>query len=276
VLNDLHQYKAADSTLNVLIKADPQNAEARSVDDRVKDNASINKVSLSYDYIYFDKEFNTPWNVVELDYSRQTRWGSIIGTLNYANRFSTNGLQYEVDAYPHISKVFYAYVSAAYSGNVSVFPKARAGFSLYANLPNSFEAELGTRYLYFSTSTWIYTAAIGKYYKNWRFTLRTYQTPSYGSLSQSYSVNARYYFGGAFDYLGLTLGTGVSPDDPRNIILLNNGVNYKLSSDNVSAAYYHTIKRNIFFISLSLENQEYAFDTRGNQLDIGIGYQRRF
>ena len=276
VLNDLHQYKAADSTLNVLIKADPANSDARAVEDRVKDNSSINKLSLSYDYIYFDKEFNSPWQVVELDYSRQTSFGSIIGTLNYANRFNTNGLQYEVDAYPHISKMFYAYVSAAYSGNQTVFPKARGGFSLYANLPNSFEGELGFRYLYFSGSTWIYTAALGKYYKNFRFTLRTYLTPSFGSVSQSYSFNTRYYFGGAFDYLSFTLGTGVSPDDPRNIILLNNGNNYKLSSDNAELAYYRTFKRNIFFINASLENQEYRFQTRGNQLDIGIGYQRRF
>ena len=276
VLNDLHQYKAADSTLNVLIKADPTNSEARAADDRVKDNSSINKASISYDYIYFDKEFSSPWQVVELDYSRQTSWGSIIGTLNYANRFNTNGLQYEVDAYPHISKMFYAYVSAAYSGNDIVFPKARGGFSLYANLPNSFEGELGFRYLYFSGSTWIYTAAIGKYYKNFRFTLRTYLTPSYGSVSQSYSLNTRYYFGGAFDYLGFTIGTGVSPDSPQNIILLNNGNNYKLTSDNVEAAWYHTIKRNIFFINISLENQEYQFQTRGNELDFGIGYQRRF
>lgn len=276
VQNDLHQYKAADSTLNVLIKADPANSDARAVDERVKDNASINKVSLSYDYIYFDKEFSSPWQVVELDYSRQTSWGSIIGTLNYANRFNTNGLQYEVDAYPHISKMFYAYVSAAYSGNQTVFPKTRGGFSLYANLPSSFEGELGFRYLYFSGSTWIYTAAIGKYYKNFRFTLRTYLTPSFGSVSQSYSLNTRLYTGGAFDYFSLSIGTGVSPDDPRNIILLNNGNNYKLTSDNIEASYYRTFKRNIFFINASLQNQAYRFQTRGNQLDIGIGYQRRF
>jgi len=276
ILNNLKQYKAADSTLNILIKTDPANSDARSLDERVKDNASVNKISLSYDYIYFDKEFSSPWQLAEIDYSRQTSLGSIIGTLNYANRFNTNGLQYEVDMYPHLSKLFYAYVSGAYSGDGSIFPKYRAGFSLYANLPNSFDGELGFRYLYFSGPTWIYTAAVGKYVGDFRFNLRTYLTPSFGSISQSYSLNARYYTGGTDDYFTFTIGTGVSPDDPRNIILLNNGNKYKLSSDNIEAGYRRSFKRNILFINVSLDNQEYRFQTRGNQLDIGIGYQKRF
>jgi len=276
VLNDLHQYKAADSSLDVLIKADPTNSDARSLADRVKDNASINKISLSYDYIYFDKEFNNPWNIVEIDYTRHTGLGAIVGTLNYANRFNSNGLQYEVDAYPHISKMFYAYVSGAYSGNEGVFPKYRSGFSLYANLPDSFEGELGFRYLYFTGSTWIYTAAVGKYYKNFWFNFRTYLTPSYSAVSQSYTLTTRYYTGGTDDYFTFAIGTGISPDDPRNIVLLNNGINYKLSSDNILVGYRRTFKLNIFFINASLENQEYRFQTRGNQWDIGIGYQKRF
>jgi YaiO family outer membrane protein len=276
VLNDLRRYNEANITLNTLIKADPNNTGARALADRIKDNSSKNKIGISYDYIYFDKQFNDPWHLVEIDYTRQTSFGSIIGTLNYANRFNSNGLQYEIDAYPHISKAFYAYVSGAYSGNVGVFPKYRSGFSLYANLPESFEGEAGFRYLYFSGPTWIYTASVGKYYKSFRFNLRTYLTPSNSSISQSYSFNTRYYTGGTDDYLSFSIGTGISPDDPRNIILLNNGNNYKLRSNNISAGYRCTFKRNIFFINGSLDNQDYKFQTHGNQLDIGVGYQKRF
>jgi YaiO family outer membrane protein len=197
--------------------------------------------------------------------------------LNYANRFGSNGWQYEIDAYPHISRIFYAYMSGAYSNNVGVFPKTRAGFSLYANLPASFEAEAGFRYLHFTGDTWIYTASIGKYYKSFWFNFRTYLTPSNSSISQSYSIKARYYTGGADDYISLGIGTGVSPDDPRNIILLNNGQNYKLVSNNITAAYWRSFKRrNIIFFTASLDHQEYRFQTWGNQLDLGIGYQRRF
>ncbi|MDB5143527.1 MAG: hypothetical protein JWQ66_2240 [Mucilaginibacter sp.] len=277
VLNDLKRFKEANSTLDTLIKQDPGNSAARALADRVKDNASKNKIGVTYDYIHFDKQFNDPWHLASIEYGRQTDLGSIIGYLNYANRFKTNGLQYEVDAYPHISKTFYAYVSGGYSNNVGIFPKYRSGFSLYANLPASFEAEAGLRYLYFSGDTWIYTASVGKYYKNFWFNFRTYLTPSNSSISQSYTLHVRYYTGGADDYLSLGIGTGISPDDPRNIILLNGGNNYKLHSDNISGAFYHSFKRfNIFFITASLDNQEYQFNTRGNQLDIGVGYLRRF
>ena len=157
-------------------------------------------------------------------------------------------------------------------------PKAAGWtFTSSANLPSSFEGELGFRYLHFTGDTWIYTAAVSKYVGDFWFNFRTYLTPSNSAISQSYTVHVRYYTGGADDYLSLGVGTGISPDDPRNIILLNNGNNYKLTSDNISAAFYHSFKRlNVFFITASLDNQEYQFNTRGNQLDIGVGYLRRF
>ncbi|MFI5161055.1 MAG: YaiO family outer membrane beta-barrel protein [Sphingobacteriales bacterium] len=277
VLNDLKRFNEANTTLDILIKEDPTNSDARALADRVRDNSSVNKVGVTYDYIHFDKEFNAPWQLASVEYGRQTGIGSIIGFVNYANRFNTNGVQYEIDAYPHISKTFYAYVSGAYSGNEGVFPQSRVGFSLYANLPSSFEGELGFRYLHFTGDTWIYTASVSKYVGNFWINFRTYLTPSNSSVSQSYTLKARYYTGGADDYLSLGIGTGVSPDDPRNIILLNGGNNYKLTSDNISAAFYHSFKRlNVFFITASLDNQEYQFNTRGNQLDIGVGFLRRF
>ena len=277
VLNDLKRFSEANTTLDMLIKEDPTNSDARALAARVRDNSSVNKIGVTYDYIYFDKEFNTPWQLASIEYGRQTGMGSIIGFINYANRFNTSGVQYEIDAYPHISKTFYAYVSGGYSGDVGVFPQSRVGFSLYANLPASFEGELGFRYLHFTGDTWIYTASVGKYIGDFWLNFRTYLTPSNSSISQSYTVHVRYYTGGADDYLSLGVGTGISPDDPRNIILLNNGNNYKLTSNNVSAAFYHSIKRlNVFFITASLDNQEYRLNTRGNQLDIGVGYLRRF
>ena len=276
-LNDLKRYKEANNTLDTLIKSDPGNSAARALSDRVKDNASGNKIGITYDYISFDKQFSDPWQLASFEYSRHTGIGTIIGLINYANRFKSNGVQYEVDAYPHISKTFYAYVSGGYSGNVGVFPKFRSGFSLYANLPSSFEAEAGFRYLHFTGDTWIYTASLGKYYKSFWFNFRTYLTPSNSSISQSYSIKARYYTGGADDYVSLGIGTGISPDDPRNIILLNGGNNYKLHSNNISTAFYHSIKRyNLFFITASIDHQEYQLNTWGNQLDIGVGYLRRF
>ena len=157
-----------------------------------------------------------------------------------------------------------------------MFPKYRAGFSLYANLPKSFEAEVGLRYLYFSSSTCVYTASVGKYYKSFLFTARTYITPSNGEVSQSYSIAGRYYFKGADDYIGLKLGTGISPDDNNQNIQFNNKQN-KPTSKQVSASFNHTfLKWNIVSVSAGLINQEYRPSVKGNQLNLSVGLSHRF
>jgi YaiO family outer membrane protein len=275
VLNALRDYTEASKIVNEILKTDKNNAEARALAARLKDNAALNKVGVSYDYVYFDKQFNQPWHFVSVDYTRQTRLGSIIPRINYANRFGENGLQYEVDAYPHISKLFYAYANVGYSNNDVVFPHWRAGFSLYTNLPKSFELETGWRYLYFSTPTNMFVGYVGKYYKNYLFGFRTYITPGNNRTSESYNAFMRYYFGGADDFVGFGIGTGISPDENSLSQQLNNP--YELKTFKTAAEFRHVIKTfNIIGVTASLINQEYQPKTTGNQIQIGIKYQRRF
>lgn len=275
VLNDLKRWQEADVILVELLKKNPSLTEARSLASRVKENSAKNKFGLNYNFIYFDKQFADPWHIASVDYGRQTKYGSIAGRINYANRFNSSGLQFEVDAYPRISNTFYAYVSGGYATEAGVFPKYRAGFSLYANLPASFEADAGFRFLNFSDNTWIYTAAIGKYYKSFWFNFRTYLTPGDSNISQSYALTTRYYFGGVDDYVSLSLGTGISPDEQNNVLL--NSTNYRLKSNSVSLGLRKSIKTfNVINLTLGFENQEYLQDVKGNQLDVSIGYIRRF
>ncbi|MHB1177596.1 MAG: YaiO family outer membrane beta-barrel protein [Daejeonella sp.] len=276
ILNDLRRFEEANATLNALLKLNPKMTEALALSGKIGHMGSKNKIGLSYDFVSFDKQFNDPWHLASLDFGRQTGIGSISARINFANRFKTNGTQFELDAYPRISKVFYAYLSGGYSES-GIFPKYRAGFSLYANLPAAFEAEAGFRMLSFGTKIWIYTASAGKYYKNFWFNLRTYLTPSNNSVSQSLSFNTRYYLGGADDYLSMTIGTGLSPDNQRNNILYNGGGAYKLKSNSASLGYRKSINTsNIIFVKAALENQEYLQGTRGNQLELGAGFMKRF
>lgn len=276
ILNDQRKYHQAFAIADQLLKINPKNAEARSLAESIKNNSSLNKIGISYDYVHFDKNYpsSTPWHLVSLEYGRSTKAGTILGFINYANRFKTNGVQAEINAYPHISKTFYCYVDAGYSNNLPVFPTWRSGFSLYANLPKSFEGELGFRYLYFSSSTWIYTASVGKYYKNWWFNLRTYLVPDNSKLSNSYTLTSRYYFGGADDYLAMAVGTGISPDDKANSIQLSDK---NLIAKKISAEYRRTFHDlNIWYISGTFIHEDLPKGVEGNQYDIGIGYQRRF
>lgn len=280
ILNSKGDYAQADKTVSQILKIDPKNTEARAMSQRIKENSSKNKLGISYDFVHFDKQFDDPWHLASFDYGRQTKLGSVSARINYANRFKTDGLQFELDAYPKISSTFYTYASAGYSSD-NIFPNYRAGFSLYANLPASFEADAGFRFLRFDDNTWVYTLALGKYYKNYWFNLRSYLTPSVSSLSQSYSVNVRYYFGGADDYIKLGAGTGLSPDESSNIVLIGglaNGTNsYKLKSNNLSLGFVHTIKTfNVLSLNASWLNQEFRKSTFGNQSTVSLSYQRRF
>ena len=275
ILNALKNYKEAAAISKQLLRIDGNNTSIIALASSLKDASSKNKISLTYDHTSFDKQFTDPWQIISMAYGRQTSFGSVIARVNYANRFAQNGVQGELDAYPRINKTFYSYVSFGYSGNVGIFPKYRAGVSLYANLPHSMEAEAGMRYLYFSGSTMVYTLQLSKYYKRFLFGARTYLTPSQAAISQSYSLSARYYFGGADDYLLVNMGTGISPDDNNQNIVFNS--KYMLSSRQASATFNHTfLKRNVFSIGAGLINREYKPAVKGNQLNVSAGVSRRF
>lgn len=278
ILNAMRRYEEANASVQKLLSINKHNSDAFVLASRIRELASKNKIGFSYDFVHFDKQFADPWHLVSLDYTRTTRMGSLTGRINYANRFKENGVQYELEAYPHISNIFYSYINVGYSDNVGVFPKWRGGFSLYANLPAGFESDLGVRYLQFTGSpTWIYTGSLGKYYKNWLFNFRTYVTPStnVSTVSASYNLMARYYFGGADDFLGMNIGYGLSPDDRQNAIQLDNPV--KLTTYKAGASFRKKIGGlNVLSADASWYNQEYLPGTKGNQYQLSLGWIFRF
>ncbi|MGY5354119.1 YaiO family outer membrane beta-barrel protein [Wenyingzhuangia sp. IMCC45467] len=277
LLNDIKKWEEAEGVVEQILKKEPKNEKARALLIKIKDNSFKNQIGVSYEYVYFDEGFNgrDPWQLASLDYSTQTPIGSVIARVNYANRFLSNGLQYEIDAYPSFTENFRAYMSVGYSDS-SIFPDYRAGLSLYYDLPKSFEAEAGFRYLNFGSDTWIYTASIGKYYSSFWFNLRTYLTPSNNDLSRSFSFSTRYYYSGTDDYFGIRIGTGLSPDDSANANLIGTST-YKLISHNINLNYRKTFNTfNVITFSFGFENQEYRVNTKGNQIDFGVTYSRRF
>lgn len=278
VLNSMRRFNEADKAVQVVLSLNKNNTEARALANRIRENAVKNRIGVSYDFVTFDKQFTDPWHMVSVDYGRNTGIGSIIGRFNYANRFASNGYQYELEAYPRISNTFYSYVGLAYSDNIGVFPHWRGGFSLYANLPKSYEAELGVRYLKFSGDpTYVYTGYIGKYYKSWLFGARAYITPSTftSTVSSSYNLSARYYYASADDMLGFNVGYGVSPDDRLNVIQLN-GVQ-QLTSYKAGFVFRKKFSKfNVLTVDGSWLNQEYLPKTIGNQYQFSIGCLRRF
>lgn len=186
----------------------------RSVSGGQQTEALKYEAKISYRYDQFNDIFD-PWNFIEFDLKRDTPVGSIIGRIRYANRFSRNGMQYEVDAYPTIAEGLYAYLNAGIS-NASIFPDYRLGFNLYKSLPKSFEADAGLRYLNFGDSdVTVYTGAISKYYGNYYFTARTYITPKNTGTSSSFSLQVRKYFRSAEHYVNVRAGYGSAQEELR-------------------------------------------------------------
>lgn len=265
----------AEEALLYVLELNPKNTEARAMYSRIRELNSKNALSVIYNLTHFDKQFDDDWHIVGLSYKRVTKYGSVILRGNYANKFGADGKQIELEAYPRISKTFYLYVGAGYSEDVGIFPKYRTGISLFANLPKSFEGELGYRQLYFSDNIWMYTASVGKYYKNYWFNVRTYLTPDHKNISHSYTGTVRYYTKGANDYFGIQVGSGISPEESTNNLLANE--NFKLKTFKAGCEYTFSVQKlNIFTLTFLYSNQEYRINQKGNQFDFSIGYTRNF
>lgn len=270
----MDNYEEADKAVTTLLSINPKNTEARALAVRINELNSKNAIGIVYNYSHFDKQFDDDWHIVGVSYKRITPIGSVILRGNYANKFAQGGTQIELEAYPRLSKMFYLYVGGGYSDDVGLFPKYRTGVSLNANLPHSFEAEIGYRQLYFSSSIWMYTAAVGKYYKNFWFNLRTYITPDSKNISHSYTGTVRYYTKGAQDYFAFQIGTGISPEENRNNLLENE--TFKLKTFKIGGEYNFSYHSSLFSIGTMYYNQEYRPGEKGNQFDITLGYTRKF
>ena len=270
ILIDLQDYEEAYRTIDTLLHVNRGNTEAFVYAERIKDLTRINTIGTSYDYEHFDKVFD-PWHAVAVSYSRKTAIGSITGRINYANRFLKDGVQFEVDAYPRFMSGFYAYVNFGYS-NATIFPKFRYGLSLYYSLPLSFEIDAGIRYLEFPTSkTDIYTFALGKYYSAFWFSFRTFIIPKGNTASYSYTLITRYYLTDADNYLALSLGTGISPDErslnnPNLLISKKIGVDYN----------FRITKRQTLSLTAGYIYEEYFANSFRNKINFGLGTQFSF
>ncbi len=273
ILNAMGQYNQAVNLLEELLKNNPANAEARNKLTNIRLDQMKNRIRLTYTYDGFEKKSNKdPWHLAALSYGRKTSFGTVIGRVNWAERFGSKGLQYETDAYPSISENNYAYLNFGYS-NLSIFPKFRAGAEWYHSFPKAFEGSLGTRALFFTNSdTYMFTGTVGKYVGNYWISLRSFVTPSSTGTSASGSIQARRYFSDPEDYIGLRLGYGISPDDRS---YGDGSSSYlTLKSQSIRMEYNHIFKR-IWTINVgaALSNEE--FPAIGYVLnysfDFGIG-----
>jgi len=241
-----------------------------------------NNISMTNSFEVFDAVYG-PMVYSSFAYSRKTKAGSVIPRINYANRFETHGLQYELDLYPKFSKTFYAYLNYGFS-SAPIFPGHRVGAEFYANLPKAIETSLGVRYLDFrTTKATVYTGSVGLYRGNYYFSVRSYVTPQdFGNVSVSGGLLVRRYLKDANNYLGINMGMGYSPELKQFIdgeALLAETLLF-VESQRLALAYQFTgkVSPNSYKLNLGLSRQELVFDS-GNfvwSVSAGLRYEVKF
>jgi len=261
VLYGMENYEEAEQAYKTILADDSGNRKAREGLRDAQLKQMKYRATISYRYDRFRAIFD-PWHFTQFGLTRQTPIGSVTGRVEYARRFGSDGVQFNIDAYPSIAKGLYAYVSGGYSQS-SIYPDYRFGFSLYKSLPWALELEAGMRYLDFKTSqTDIYTVSLTKYLGSYLFTARTYLVPSSGNTSKSLNLVVRRYFGTAESYLSLNAGYGSAPteiDDPSS----NNVAIVALDSWSISVDGQYPLSETWFIGgNVGFDSSEYPNFTR--------------
>ena len=126
--------------------------------------------------------------------------------------------------------------------------------------------------LKYSSDTWIYTFGLGKYWGNYWFSFRTFITPQVEKASHSYSLIVRRYFSSADDYLALSLGTGITPDE-TSVDLQGNW----LKSNKFGLEYQTKVSKVLIFnFSGDYNREEYLTDNFRTKLSFGLGIKFLF
>ncbi len=268
---DLGMLPDAMVTLDRLLDRNPSHVQGAKMFSSLRVRRAKTKFGLGYGYTDVDT-LSSAWHGASAQLSRRTGLGSVSLRANWSRRFDSTATQFEIDAYPRIMNGLYAYVNYGYSAD-RLYPKHRFGGELYANLPKGVELSAGFRRLQFGSSdVTIYTGTVAKYVGNWWISLRPYITPKTEGTSQSYALTVRRYFGNRDTFIGLTAGTGSSPNDIQDVVDLARLDSRKLG---MRASWAFT---DLFILKLGARYgwEELVRGRERNQFNVALGIERRF
>ena len=266
------------NTLESILNKNPEDQKAKDYKSSLSTTLRKNTIGIRTEVDIYSEVFD-PMQYYTLNYSRQTKYGSIIGKLNFNRRFNENGTQIEFDLYPKITKGLYAYLNVGFA-NTFLFPDLRYGAELYKSLPKSFEVSLGFRSLKYTTTTNIYTGSIGWYTGNSYLSFRPYFTPGDTGTSTSGTFTYRKYRSDADNYLGFSFGMGFSPEINQFNFSGNEAAIVDLKSQKLNLSYNFTSKnkQNAWGTQFGVAHQEISFD-QGNYFwiySLAVSWDIRF
>lgn len=268
--NDLRD--AFDAVEEALEKY-PDNNELKQLKTYLLNQLIVDGLAIGGTIDYFTKTYN-PWYFGFIQYGRQTKIGAIIGRLNYGDRnqsFTSFGIQGEVDIYPRISRNSYGYINIGYSPS-QIFPSFRFGMEYYSKIGKSdFEGSLGFRYLDFLLNQVVmYTGSVGYYWGSEYAAFRPFIIADQNGIGTTYNFLYRKFFSGKGDFLQLTAGYGLVPD--QRLLSVANGLtsegNVRLDNQYFGISYQKLANPKLYTrFDLILTRQE-SFSVQGDYMGI--------
>ena len=245
--------RAAREASNAILSADPGNAQARTVRDRLDATSRPWTGGLSYGYDAFS-DGRAGWHESAASITRLTSRGSVIVRASDARRFGSADRQFEVGAYPRFRPGTYAFIGVGVAPDAALYPSNRISFDLYQALGAGVEVSGGFRRLDFGSTTNIFVGTLSKYVGNWMLTGKVFHVPGEGELdSTSYHGGFRRYVrGDGVSYVGAAYSHGFSREEIRNLADLTT-----LDSDSIRLdAYQQLTNRLRAFVTVSPSRQD--------------------
>lgn len=256
-----------------------QNPQLQSGDQYLLSNVLkrtlVNVVAVNYQYLSFSEDYGgrEDWQNLSAEYQHNFDKTAVIARINYSDRVYDEGFLYELEAYPVVNDKLYGFLNFGFSG-AKIFPDLRASASVYYNFAKSFEAEMGTRFIQNENSFFSGVLGLSAYWGKFYINARSFLGPEKADhLVQNYQLNLRYYLKNADNYLLLSFGTGISPDE-QNI--------YSLSGPTLDAYFSNIgIRKTFNFhhviqITAGFLTEEISVNKSGNQFIGNLHYRYRF
>jgi YaiO family outer membrane protein len=160
-------------------------------------------------------------------------------------------------------------VGTSYSNNNPVFPNYTTGATLYVGLNGGWEVEGGYRQLKFADHIWVGSGGVSKYVGNWLFNITSYISLQTPADNQSYFVTAKRFFADSREMVWLQAGSGVSPDERRNVQLTTTNLRSKRLN---AGAKFFVRKNTLLQLTAGYSRDEFREKTFGSQWNGAAGF----
>ena len=219
--------------------------------------------------------FHDIWTYSLFLYAHQFQSGTIGAQVNQASRFSQNGFQYQLVAYPKLIGPSYAYLSYAYS-NSTLFPSHYYAGEFYIPLSKHIVASTGVSYYqilqtHLLLNTYSLECHLGAYSIMAR---SNYYIPQQGQQVVYWLFTIkRFFFDDPDNFLGLQVETGKTPD----LADLSSVGFFIINANGVRLFTQFHLGHGVFLrLAIGTIKETFLIQTTRTKLFGGIGLKLRF